>query len=157
MKKTIAILVASVLAVAAFAQDGRSIYNKFSDRSGVSAVYISPAMFRLMGTLPDMNLSASDQNIVDIIKTFNGLYLIESQDGGLAEGLGAEVESMVRSGRYEMLMEAKDDGQTVRIYTCGDELIKSFVLFTRSADECTFICIDGDIRRSDLSKFLGTK
>ena len=51
MKKIILIFAALLLAFSAFAQDGRSIYNRYSDEEGVTAVYISPAMFRLLGVI----------------------------------------------------------------------------------------------------------
>ena len=46
MKKIFAIAAAMLVTVSAFAQDGKSIYKKYSDAENVSAVYISPAMFR---------------------------------------------------------------------------------------------------------------
>ena len=57
MKKIIIIAAAILMTASAFAQDGKSIYNKYSDEAGVSAVYISPAMFRLMGRLPDIEVT----------------------------------------------------------------------------------------------------
>ena len=48
MKKIIAISVMLLIAVGAFAQEGKRLYNKYSAQEGVSAVYISPAMFKLM-------------------------------------------------------------------------------------------------------------
>ena len=52
MKKIITILTALTLAVAAFAQSGKDLYNKYSDLEGINAVYISPAMFRMIGKIP---------------------------------------------------------------------------------------------------------
>ena len=44
MKKLFIIAATLLLGIFAHAQDGKSIYNKFSDEEGVSAVYISPSM-----------------------------------------------------------------------------------------------------------------
>ena len=46
MKRILVMTVAVLTAVSAFAQSGKDIYNRYSGREGVSAVYISPAMFR---------------------------------------------------------------------------------------------------------------
>ena len=46
MKRFILIALAALFGAGAFAQDGKSIYNKYSEAENVSAVYISPAMFR---------------------------------------------------------------------------------------------------------------
>ena len=72
MKKIYAIIAAIALAVPAFAQGGKELYNKYSDLPGVSAVYISPAMFRLIGRIPDVDLADEDVNFTPIIKSMNG-------------------------------------------------------------------------------------
>ena len=51
MKKLFIIAAVMLLGTLAKAQDAKSIYNKFSDEQGVSAVYISPSMFKLIGKL----------------------------------------------------------------------------------------------------------
>ena len=56
MKRIIVILAALLLSISTFAQHGKNIYQKYSDAEGVTAVYISPAMFRLIGKIPDMEL-----------------------------------------------------------------------------------------------------
>ena len=52
MKKIILSMVAILMAVSMSAQNGESIYRKYSGKEGVTGVYISPAMFRMMGSLP---------------------------------------------------------------------------------------------------------
>lgn len=155
MKRIFAIAAAMLLTITAFAQDGKSIYNKYSDLKGVTAVYVSPAMFRLMGKIPDINLGDGDLNLSPIIKSLDGLYIInvntEKQDVGA--DLQRDVDKLVKKGTYELLMEAKDDGDKVEIYTVGDDkIIKSFVLIALEPSESTFICFSGQIPREELEK-----
>ena len=56
MKKFYILVAMLLLSVSALAQNGRSLYNKYSDHDEVEAVYISPAMFRLMGRIPDVQM-----------------------------------------------------------------------------------------------------
>ena len=42
MKQFYIIVAMLLLSISAFAQDGRSLYNKYSDLADVEAVYISP-------------------------------------------------------------------------------------------------------------------
>ena len=56
MKKFYILVLMLLVSVSAFAQNGRSLYNKFSDLPDVEAVYISPAMFRLIGKIPDVEM-----------------------------------------------------------------------------------------------------
>ena len=48
MKRLFIIAALLLTGIMAHAQDSKSIYNKFSDEDGVSAVYISPSMFKLI-------------------------------------------------------------------------------------------------------------
>lgn len=155
MKKIIAIAAFLMLAFAAFAQDGKSIYKKYSDAENVSAVYISPAMFRMMGKIPDMEIDGSNVNVGRIIKSLSGLYILNSENTKINDSLKNDAERFISKGQYEMLMEAKDNGETVRIYTMGTEkIVNGFVLLTSEKDECTFICIDGEMPREELEKIL---
>lgn len=156
MKKIIILAAAMLLAVSAFAQDGKSIYQKYSDSRGVSSVYVSPAMFRLMKRIPDIDMGKEDVNLSPIIKSLDGLYIINAEDSGVGAEMERDVDRFVKKGAYELLLEAKDDGDRVRIYTVGnDKVITSFVLLALEPDESTFICFSGQIPREELEKTIG--
>lgn len=158
MKKIIAITALLLSFISASAQSGKSIYQKYSDADSVSAVYISPAMFRLIGKLPDMHVEGNDVNLTPIIKSLSGLYLIDSQNPKINAALPKEVERLISKGQYELLMEAKDNGETVRIYTDGTEtVVNSFVMIAVDGPETTFICLDGKMNRDDLEKVLASQ
>lgn len=151
MKKLILIAALMIASVAAFAQSGKSIYQKYSDCEKVSAVYISPAMFRLIGQIPNLEVEDEDIDLTPVIKTLKGLYLINSENPDIRENIIKEVEKFVDSADYELLLEAKDEGETVRIYTVGNEqTVKGFVMLALEPAELTFICIDGEMDRNDL-------
>ena len=151
MKKFILIAALMIASVAAFAQSGKSIYQKYSDCEKVSAVYISPAMFKLIGQIPDLEIEDENINLAPVIKSLKGLYLISSENPDIRESVVKDVEKFIYSDEYELLMEAKDEGETVRIYTIGNEqTVKGFVMLALDPGELTFICIDGDMDRNDL-------
>ena len=140
-----------MISVAMFAQSGKSIYKKYSDCEKVSAVYFSPAMFRLIGQIPDLEVEDENINLTPIIKSLKGLYLINSENPDIRESVIKDVERFVDSDDYELLMEAKEEGEIVRIYTVGNEqTVKGFVMLALEATELTFICIDGEMDRNDL-------
>lgn len=155
MNKLLTFAAAMLLSITSFAQNGKSIYQKYSEAENVSAVYISPAMFRLMGQVPDMELKDESINLTTVIKSLTGMYLISSENPGINTNLKNDVENFVKSGRYELLMEIKDDGEIVQIHTVSkDDFVTSFVLLAYEKDECTFICLDGQIRREQLEELL---
>lgn len=147
-----------LMAVGAYAQSGKTIYNKYSDSMGVSAVYISPTMFRIIGQLPDLDVETSDGekiNVAPLVRSFDGFYLLSVSDKSKAAELKQEAQSMIKSGRFEMLMEAKDSGSTVRIYTVGDDkTISSLVLLAQEGDSVQFICLEGSINRKDFENLI---
>lgn len=155
MKKLFALLTAALLSTAAFAQSGKSVYMKYSDANDVSAVYISPAMFKMMGKLPDMKMDDKDINLSSIVKTMSGLYIIDSENAGINNSIRKDVEKFITRGDYEIMMEAKDNGESMRIYTMGDEkVVRSFVLLAYEENECSFICLEGEMPREALEKIL---
>lgn len=156
MKTIMAIAASMLLTISGFAQSGKGyeIYNKYSDCKNVSAVYISSSMFRLMGSLPDIAISDENVDFTPIIKSLSGMYLIESENPEINTALKDDVMKMVSNGSYELMMEAKEDDETVHIYTSGAEYVTSFVLLAFEKDECTFISIEGKISREDMEKLL---
>ncbi|MBQ7017987.1 MAG: DUF4252 domain-containing protein [Bacteroidales bacterium] len=155
MKRLFFLAAMLLLTISSFAQDGKSIYQKYSDSEDISAVYVSPAMFKLIGRLPDIEMNSGEVNFYPIIKSLTGLYIINSSNKNINAQLYADVEKFIKSGRYELLMEAKDSGEAVRMYTVGnDSVVNSFVMVARDGDETTFICIDGNMNRTDLEKLL---
>ena len=156
MKRILFVVALALLTVSAFAQDGRSIYNRYSDLESVEAVYISPAMFRLIGRIPDLNIENEDGTKTDLsplIQSLTGFYLISTGDAGVKANLDKDVKSFMDKGHYEMLMEAKDHGEVTRIYTVGDErYVTSLVLINVDGEETSFICLDGKSRQEDMDK-----
>lgn len=157
MKKSIIIAAVLLLSFTALAQDGRSIYNKYSDYEGVTAVYISPSMFKLIGKIPELPVGDSGMDISPIINSLSGFYLLESGNPSINRSLQADAEKFVKNGTYELLMEVKDSGEKVKFYTCGnDKVINSLVISSFEEKECVFITISGEILHSELEKIIAS-
>ena len=155
MKKIIFIFAALLLTVSAFGQDGRSIYNKYSDEEGVTAVYISPAMFRLFGVLPDIDIDGKDVDLSKVIRSLTSFYVVSTENPRIINDLRSDVDRYIKRGDYELLMEAKESGEAVRMYTVGDEeVVKNFVMLAAEPDECTFISFEGLISRADFEQLV---
>ena len=160
MKKFIIGIIMFLSVTAASAQDAKSIYNKYAGSKGVTAVYISPAMFKIIGKLPDMQMQTADGssvNIAPLVSSFEGFYMLDISDQKAVSILSQEISSMVSKGRYELLMEVNDEGERLHIYTSGNEqLIESFVFTASEGGTLQFICIDGKMKRSDVEKLIAS-
>lgn len=157
MKKIYAILAALALALPMFGQNGWELYNKYSDLPGVSAVYISPAMFRLIGRIPDVELADEDVNLTPIIKSMSGFYLLSTENADTGEKLYKEVSGNLKKSKYELLMEAKEDGEAMRLYSIGDEkTVTSLLMLAKDGAETTFLTIDGQMDRAKLEEVIAS-
>lgn len=155
MKKLYTILVLLTLSVTALAQNGRDIYNKYSDKPGMEAVYISSAMFRLIGRIPDVEFQDGDVDFSPLIKSMSGFYILNTTDPAIGESLYADVNKFVQSGHYELLMECKENGEVMRMYTVGDpKTVNSFVMLSQEANEVSFISFDGKMDRAEMENLL---
>lgn len=157
--KRIVILAALLLTtITAFAQNGKSIYQKYSDAEGVSSVYISPAMFRLIGKIPELAVEGEEVDLAPIVQSLSGLYLIDSENPAINASLKADAEKFVQTGHYELLMEAKDSGEIVRMYSVGTEtIVNGFVMIADEGTETTFIYLDGKMNRDDLEQLIAER
>ena len=155
MKKVYMILVLLTLSITALAQNGRQLYNKYSDSPGVEAVYISPAMFRMIGRIPDVEFHDGSVNLSGIIKSMTGFYILNTEDPVTGQALYEDVKKFVNAGTYELLMEAKDSGSVMRMYTAGDDrTVTSFVMLSQDGGEVSFISFDGKMDREELDNIL---
>lgn len=151
MKRLYVILILLLVSLSAIAQDGRALYTKYSDLPGVEAVYISSAMFRLIGKIPEVEMNGEDVDLAPIIKSLKGFYILSTEDKATGNDLYADVTRRLDRGEYELLMEAKEDGEVMRLYTAGDDFtVRSFIMLTRDASEVTFMGLDGEMPRDQL-------
>lgn len=155
--KRITLLVAALFMLTAniCAQDSKGIYNKYSDNDEVSAVYISAAMFKLMGKVPNMDVGNGSMNIGSIIKNLDCMYILDCDDPNVSANIKSDVNKYISKYKFELLMEIKDRGEVVRIYTSGNEkTVTQFVMTAAEADAYTLICLDGTMSRADLEKMI---
>lgn len=158
MKRIIILAVLLLSVTIASAQEGKNIYNKYSGSKGVSAVYISPAMFKIIGKLPDLEMTTADgntMNLAPLISTFQGFYMLDISNATTMSAISQDVASMTSKGKYELMMEMKDERETLQIYTSGNEkIIQSFVFLASDGKSVQFICIDGEMKREDIEKLI---
>ncbi len=155
MKKLSIIFAALLMSAAALsAQNAKSIYNKYSEVNDVTTVYLSPMMLSMLGDEGPKQFGPID--IVPFVNSLSGIYIISSENTHVNKSLENDVKKMVNSGKYEVMMEVKEDEETVRIYTLtkGD-FVTNFVLLAVESDECTFISMNGKISKDDISKLAG--
>lgn len=156
MNKISLIIIALMASIAMQAQDYKSLYQKYSDDERVTAVYISPAMFKLIGKLPEVKIEDNGVDFGPMIKSMTGFYLLQTEDKDLADKIFKDVSKVVNGHKFETLMEVKDKGERVNVFSLGDKNFLKSLLFTAfQGNETTFISIDGLIKRDDVENAIG--
>ena len=146
-----------MIAVTSLAQSSdNSLYKKYSGKPGVSSVYISPAMFKLMQKLPEVELADDrDVHFERIIKTFEGMCIIEAEDSPLVRELTSDVEALLQKGQLALLMEVVEKDEKVRMYVRQEgELIKQFIMLELEDDSATYISIVADMPVEDFNALI---
>jgi hypothetical protein len=157
MKKIFVIIVAILASMVMNAQDYKSLYQKYSDDERVTAVYISPAMFKLIGKLPEVRIEDNGVDFGPMIKSMTGFYLLQTEDKDLADKIFKDVSKVVDGHKFETLMEVKEKGERVNIFSLGDkDFLKSLLFTAFQGNETTFISIDGLIKRDDVENAIGS-
>lgn len=155
MKKTILIIAAILIPLIGSAQEGKELYNKYAGKKGVQAVYISSTMFELMKSIPDMEVEGEDVNIGGIIKSMDGMYILSVEDRTLATELADEINKRVGNGKYELLMSAVDEDETMNIYIRRKEdTVTDFVMVAVEKASTSVISISATMPFEDLRKLL---
>lgn len=157
MKKIFMIIAALLITAGAMGQNNyNSLYKKYSGKKDVSSVYISPTMFKMMKSLPEIEISDDKEVRLDrIISTFDGMYIVEVDNRNLASDLSKDVNALVSSGKLELLMEAIEKDETVRIYVeLKNNIVTKFVLLEQEDDSATFISIVAEMTMDDLKRLI---
>lgn len=156
MKRLIMLSVMMLFAITSFAQN--PIYDAYSNKEGVSSVYISPMMFRLMGNLPELKVNEDGIDMSPAVKSLQGFYMLTSESVDVVNQLHKDVEHYISKNIYKKLMEIRDNEEYVNMYLIEDpDYVRSFILCTKDVDSYTFICLDGQMERKvfyDLLKHL---
>ena len=119
-------------------------------------------MFKLIGKLPELQVEVGEGESMDIaplLRSFSGFYMLDISNSASAASLAADIKAMVGNDRsmehYDLLMEVKDEGDVVQIYTAGTEnIIESFVFYAVSDSDVQFICLDGTMNREDVETLI---
>ena len=139
--------------------EGNYVYNRWCDMDDVNAVYVSPQLFKMMKTLPAMELNHRKIDFTPIIKDLKGLYMLElasmTKDGkykysrnSTDRGLRRDIRDYLDDHHYVTLMENRKNPVITRLFWATDgTMVNGFVLveLDNDFDSGRFICLEGQI------------
>lgn len=126
------------------AQD--ALFQKYEDVDGVTTVYISKAMFRMMP-----HLNAGNKDISKIAYKLDRLQILDCERPSLIPGIKKMALAIYKNGKYEYIMRVNDDGEHTIIYQKQHAGGKNeFVLLSDEKDELSIINLLGNVTLNEI-------
>jgi hypothetical protein len=149
MKRFIIITMLIALCGVCHAQD--ALFQKYEDVDGVTTVYISKAMFRMM---PHVN--AGNRDISKIASRLDRLQILNCERPSLIPGIKKMAVEIYKRGNYEYIMRVNDDGDHTTIYQKQHAGGKNeFVLLSDEKDELSIINVLGAVTLNEIKGIAG--
>jgi hypothetical protein len=151
MRKLILSLVLVLSANTFFAQ---SVFDKFEDQEGITAIVVNKKMFTLLGKM-DVKDKESQQ-YVNLIKKLDNLRVFVTQSDKKSDEMKAVSDKYIKTANLEELMKINDKGKSVKIYVrsgATDSQIKELMMFVEGSgnEETVLMSLIGDFDLNELS------
>lgn len=149
MKRLILLALVAIVTLTTHAQ--HDYFEKYADMEGVTSVYISKTMFKLMQGLP-MEIGTDDVDMGKIIGKLDGLYILTTEKPEVMEALRKETAFINKKEGYEELMRVKEDDQKVAIYMKEqkDKRMEYVLVVDSTDDEFVIMIFSGTLQPEDV-------
>ena len=146
--KRIYILALLAFVFSLFAQAQQSFFDKYADMEGVTSVYISKSMLKL---LPEMSGSINGVYVGNLANRLDNIQILSCDELETISKLRKETDKINTTNGYEELMRVHEDGEKTTIYFKEKKgKKKEFVLLVDEKDELTIISIVGDLTSKEI-------
>ena len=151
MRKLILSLVLVFSANTIFAQ---SVFDKFEDQEGITAVVVNKKMFSLLSKMEVKDKES--QQYVNLIKKLDNLRVFVTQSDKKSDEMRSISDKYVKSASLEELMKINEKGKSVKIYVksgASDSQVKELMMFVEGSgnEETVLMSLVGDFDLNELS------
>lgn len=125
-------------------------FEKYADTKNVTYVYISKFMLRMVGK--GSSPSVPGVNTQSIMNKLNGIQIISTEENSAAARLKAETQSIIKQGKYELLLQVDEDDEKVNIYHREGKQQSVVVMLSDDDGEVSVIVFSGTFTLEDVMK-----
>ena len=138
------LMFAPCIMTSASAQD--ALFNKYENSKGVTTVFISKTMLKLVSSFEKENVDFSKiSNRLDCIR------ILSSERPSLFPAIRKDAVDYFNRNKYEVVMQVKEDDENTTIYMKPHGKDKNeFVLLSVEKDEISVINVVGNITVKDI-------
>lgn len=129
----------------------QAVFDKYEHVKGVSTVFISKTMLRM---LP--HLDAGGKDISSIARKLESIRILNCERPSLLPDLRKQAQETFRKENYEIIMQVNDGDERTTIYQRplkGGRM--EFVLFNEEASEISLINLTGNITIDEIKGIMG--
>jgi hypothetical protein len=153
MKRMRFILFVLVALFPILAQAQSSIFDKYSDKTNVSSVFISKTMLEMQ---PEVY--TKDVNIGKVAGQLEAVYIVSTMDNNVKRSMRGDLEEFVKKNKYEVLMKQKGIVSSSSFYVKkkGDK-VKELVMITDGAAKLSYVHLVGDMTLKDIQRITSSQ
>ncbi len=143
MKKIIVLLcVVLTASVNIYSQKSiKNIFERYAEDDRFTYVSVGKGGMNIAKAFTDMSTMSSEEK--KILSKMEGVKILtlDSNPGKLQELILADIDKIVKNGKFETVAEVRDKGERVNIYTAVDE--SEMLIVSKDKEELSLIWIVG--------------
>lgn len=147
MNKIVLTITCLVFSIFSYAQEVKKIetmkdiYDVHSRMKDVKSVYVSPAMFKMLGKLPEV---VDDIDISPAVSSLSGMYMLETSK--FANSISSSVDSVAAKQNYSLLLSINDEEDRIKVYAISNgDIVTNLVVFIEEEKSCNFVYVEANI------------
>ena len=123
------------------------LYDKYSGKKGITSVYISEFMFKLISAMdPD------DKEFKDLVNELKGIKIL-SADDEYYDFFKKNIINQIPLNEYQELMVVKEEDDVIRILVKENKgKISELLIISDEGDDASLIVLQGNINIKSMSK-----
>lgn len=141
------IVLCFVLTSVCYAQNNNQLFDKYTDTEGVTSVYISKAMFRMMPTMENIGL-----NLMNMKGKMESLYVLSTMKKELITQMRKEFSQLIQKD-HEELMRVRDGKTRTTFYgNMKGDIVKDLLMLSETEEQFTVIQLLGNFTLQDIQE-----
>lgn len=148
MKRFYILTILFALAVISVSAQVSKLFDQYSDTKGVTSVYISKAMIRMM---PDIKTNGLEIN--GMAEKLNSVRVLTTENPDMVAKMSKDMNTEIKKDSYEILLSANDNGEKATIYLKTEANgINNYLIVAQESRELSIVLISGTLTPTDIQK-----
>lgn len=154
MKRLYFLAILFIMSAIASSAQVSSVFDRYSDTKDVSAVYISKTMLRM---IPNFGANGTNSP-AELISKLDCIRVLSTPNPSLIKKMSEDFKSEIKKEKYEVLLQATENGERVFIYMkTGKDDINEYLITAEDPEESNYVLIVGTITPADVMKMNESK